>query len=406
LSANSNHNRVFQNFDLKGYRSSDHLDALRAIASLAVLVSHVRGLFFIDHAQLTQTNVLWKFFYFATSLGHNAVIVFFVLSGFLIAGKVVQMLIKKQWSWTRYLVDRIVRLQIVLIPALILCALIDTVAASYFGPNSIYGGQSLGSVIVDFRAVERDSVEIFVGNVLFLQHIIVPTFGSDSPLWSLSYEFWYYMLFPAAALILWRSTMLLRMRLFYAAVAVLIAVFIGDRLRWYFLIWMMGAALLLVPMMDDGISRRIWKILKVGLCLAALPISLVCIQLLKGGLLDRSIADVAAGLACAVFIYALLQDRRVRQSDTYSRVCRFFSRFSYTLYLTHMPLLFLLRQCLLTDHRWYPDFVHLLMGVLIVIAALTYAYVISLFTERKTNACKHRLMQLLETFKLNPSVNR
>jgi peptidoglycan/LPS O-acetylase OafA/YrhL len=403
LSANLN--RVFLNLDLKNHRSTDHLDALRAIAALAVVAAHVRGLFFVDHAQLTQSNVVLSFFYFATSLGHSAVIVFFVLSGFLIAGKVVQMLAHKQWSWTRYLVDRIVRLEIVLIPALILCALIDLAGASYFGTNSIYWGQSLGSVIVDFRPMKQYNAEILLGNVLFLQYIFVPTFGSDSPLWSLSYEFWYYMLFPLLALTLCRTSMPVKKRLAYAVGAVVIVVFVSERLRSYFTIWLLGAGILLLPMMADGLSGKLGK-LKAGLCLSALPVSLVCVQLLKSKTQSGMLLDVMTGAACALFIYGLLQDRRVREIDLYSRGCQFFSQFSYTLYLTHMPLLFFLRQCLLTDRRWNPDFIHLLMGLLIVIAALIYAYVVALFTERKTDICRRRLLQLLETkFKLNLGVN-
>jgi len=52
-----------------------------------------------------------------------------------------------------------------------------------------------------FRAVRTlasDSRKILPlpANVFFLQTITVPVYGSNSPLWSLANEFWYYLLFP------------------------------------------------------------------------------------------------------------------------------------------------------------------------------------------------------------------
>ena len=49
---------------------------------------------------------------------------------------------------------------------------------------------------------------VLAANALFLQTIVaarnaphpVPTFGSNGALWSLSYEFWYYLAFPLLVL--------------------------------------------------------------------------------------------------------------------------------------------------------------------------------------------------------------
>ena len=40
-------------------------------------------------------------------------------------------------------------------------------------------------------------------NAFFLQTIVGPTFGSNGPLWSLAYEWWYYVLFPLALGAVW-----------------------------------------------------------------------------------------------------------------------------------------------------------------------------------------------------------
>src|SRR4029453_13195613 len=50
------------------------------------------------------------------------------------------------------------------------------------------------------------TVATALGNAAFLQHAWVPALGTDTPLWSLAYEFWYYALFPCLVLTVRRST--------------------------------------------------------------------------------------------------------------------------------------------------------------------------------------------------------
>ena len=57
---------------------------MRALAALAVLGGHVRALSLSSYNQLDSPNILQKMFYFLTGFGHQAVIIFFVISGFLI----------------------------------------------------------------------------------------------------------------------------------------------------------------------------------------------------------------------------------------------------------------------------------------------------------------------------------
>ena len=79
----------------------------------------------------------------------------------------------------------------------------------------------------------------FSGNFFFLQSIVSPVFGSNGPLWSLSYEFWYYIIFPALILATaaWAG---IRSRILYAGLALLLLWFVGPQIRLYFLIWLAG----------------------------------------------------------------------------------------------------------------------------------------------------------------------
>lgn len=59
------------------------LDFLRWVSAFLVLTGHVRAMFFPPYEKLLSADILTKVFYLITGFGHQAVMVFFVLSGFL-----------------------------------------------------------------------------------------------------------------------------------------------------------------------------------------------------------------------------------------------------------------------------------------------------------------------------------
>ena len=65
------------------------LDLIRFLAAFEVVLCHYRGFFFVEYGLLPaeQQNIFSQIFYFATRLGHEAVLIFFVLSGLLVGGK-------------------------------------------------------------------------------------------------------------------------------------------------------------------------------------------------------------------------------------------------------------------------------------------------------------------------------
>lgn len=186
---------------LRGTASSDHLDFVRGIAAIAVLLSHLRRLFLVDFSEIAQnSNRLVKLVYFASGFGHFAVMAFFVLSGFLVGGSVLRGRLDNEFNWGLYAINRLTRLWIVLIPALLLGAIWDHAGIRIFGTAGIYGslpGDSNRSLVA---VPPRLASGVMLGNALFLQGISTVTFGSNGPLWSLSYEFWYYVLFPLLVL--------------------------------------------------------------------------------------------------------------------------------------------------------------------------------------------------------------
>ena len=86
---------------LKG-SPSVHLDALRGFAAFSVLLNHWRDAFFVDYSSLSHHNPLLAVGYLVAGLGHAWVIVFFVMSGYLVGGSVLRSMSSGRWSWRSF----------------------------------------------------------------------------------------------------------------------------------------------------------------------------------------------------------------------------------------------------------------------------------------------------------------
>lgn len=128
-------------------------------------------------------------------------VVFFVLSGALVGGSVLRSVATDTWSWNDYLIRRLSRLYIVLIPALLLVLVWDCLGATLFSaPWTYLDVMSAVTVGEHTLIVHNQGVLAYLGNATFLMTIYVPVLGSNGALWSLSNEFWYYILFPCLVL--------------------------------------------------------------------------------------------------------------------------------------------------------------------------------------------------------------
>lgn len=181
-----------------------------------------------------------KILYLISGAGHQAVMIFFILSGCVIAHVIQSMNDRDAWSWRAYFGARLIRLWVVLIPALVLTAAWDFLGISFESfAQPIYSGTGFGNVM-NQPVSEASGVLDFLGNVLFLQTIAVPTFGSNGPLWSIAFEFVYYLAYPALAIALFSKTGIpYRFLLLLAAAALLYCC--GWAILRSFPIWLAGA---------------------------------------------------------------------------------------------------------------------------------------------------------------------
>lgn len=148
------------------------LDSIRGFAAIYVVLNHV--IFFKNPNNciiIFGFNILSVFEY-----AQDAVMIFFILSGFVIQHSFMN---TKDKSFSLYLFKRFTRIYIPLVAVIIATGFV----------------QYLSNSVHDF------SLKILVGNLLMLQDmpwrpgVIVTTIFGNYPLWSLSYEWWYYMLF-------------------------------------------------------------------------------------------------------------------------------------------------------------------------------------------------------------------
>jgi peptidoglycan/LPS O-acetylase OafA/YrhL len=369
--------------------ASDSLDLIRALAACAVMVGHLRTLFFVDFLQLSHKSWPLEALYFLTGFGHQAVIVFFVLSGFLISSTVIRSHVLGKWSWRDYVVNRATRLYVVLIPGLLLGFFWDRLGSWLFAAKGIYARplSDLGPAVPLQNLTPGD----FLGNLLFLQTILFNTFGSNGPLWSLANEFWYYVLFPVAlaAGLAWASRRL-RLAIPFTCLAIFIAAFIGRGILIGFLIWLAGCGLVFLYSRVQVRSRLV----ALGLLCLASVLSGVSFAVARVLNRDPVLSDLEVGLVFTLFLFAVLQFAVRRNSSPYSALVHRFAGFSYSLYVLHFPFLLFFRSWLVPVERWYPTPAHLLYAAFIGSGSLLFAWLVSLVTEAKTDVARAKLNRL------------
>lgn len=343
-----------------------------------MLVFHWRNLFFVSYHEIGAHR--WLFFapYSLTAGGHEAVMIFFVLSGYLIGGSVYRSMASNQWSWASYLTHRLVRLWVVLVPGLLLCLLWDMLL--YWGIDSTHSFHfSDPALPKTLRELNTDSAAAFFGTLFFLQNVVVPAFGSDAALWSLANEFWYYILFPLGMLSILSSTRL-RTRILTAGLFLLLCLWLGKSLLVLFPVWLMGAAVLVLPRARLNNSIR-W------LALAGYVPTIFLCTYLKGRLHLGS--DFIIGGATAALIWTMLSATQpASRSSLVPRLCRGFARFSYTLYVVHAPFLLLFASLLVGTALWQPTWPEIGIGLGILALTIGYAYGVAALTEFHTDSVR------------------
>ncbi|MES2590607.1 MAG: acyltransferase [Bacteroidota bacterium] len=161
--------------------SSLFLDLIRAISVQMVVVGH--GISFCSIALFMHPpNFPW--------IQNIAVVIFFILSGYLISNSIFYKLsTDPHYSFKSYFIDRFSRIYSAFIPALFFVLVMDYISKSKSPEIYSYSDAFDGKT--------------FIGNIFMLQdfpflkylHIKITSFGSARPLWTLAIEWWIYLWF-------------------------------------------------------------------------------------------------------------------------------------------------------------------------------------------------------------------
>jgi peptidoglycan/LPS O-acetylase OafA/YrhL len=371
-------------------RTSAVLDVMRWVAALVVVLTHVNDQVFLSMAETPEESrtlafMAWKLI---SASGNEAVIVFFVISGYLVGGAALAEFLRDgDIKLSNYMLRRCARLYTVLIPALVIGATLDIVGSQLSGGESVYADR-----------LHHLTVAGFFGNMFYLQNIFVETFGTNDALWSLTNEFFYYVMCGVFLYALSKNRSTLQ-RLGLFALLGGISWLIFPKILLFGTLWLLGMALRVLPL------RRT---LPIAVSAGQFLITLLVIRVFfewewRETLTAHYMVSLAAAFSFSLFV-ASLQARLSNDSRALPwLVCHPFNKiaadFSYTLYATHFPfIMFAIAVSeTLFGVGWrsaYTGGWELGIVALLIMAVMVYAWLMFLAFESRTRTVYEWLRSL------------
>jgi peptidoglycan/LPS O-acetylase OafA/YrhL len=287
--------------------TSATLDLLRAVAAQMVCVGHA-----LNFGGLGSTT--------APSIG---VLIFFVLSGFVIAYTLQSKTDRGEYSLGRYAIERFSRIYCAYFPAMLLIGGAQ-IAATWYG--------------LEFKGIGLTDVRTYIANLVMLQMYPMQggfgTFGAAGQLSSIAQEFHIY--FFVGALYFFCIG---RQRILAAIVAVIsarmpLANFLAFEGRALFLLWMMGFSIYFVvrSIRIDGAFAVLFSAAAAGILYLWLPF--------RNASNVYDIANFPAlALVFAVMVVATQCYRQLAANSVATGIIHFFASYSLTLFLIHLTII-------------------------------------------------------------------
>lgn len=288
-------------------------DFLRGFAALIVFLGHVRGVFYPSFSELVEVDIYDYVLYFITGYGHQAVIVFFFLSGYFIQSSLSKFRLSYR-TYTIYIINRYFRFFSVLLPALILTLLLDKIAV--MGLSRFHYGE-LNDLVSPNSPVDLSFLNFFI-NLANLQAMSFSTFGSNSPLWSLSYEFIYYLIWP---ILLFKS----QAKYLIFCLFVLLISFFNVKVLLLFPCWLFGVLFYFCKYKSPILISSLFLIL-----------TLIIVRIFQLGVLGDYLLSVSL-----FFFFSSVRDKIevFTLPSGLKKLCKSMSNMSFPLYIVHMPII-------------------------------------------------------------------
>jgi peptidoglycan/LPS O-acetylase OafA/YrhL len=244
--------------------------------------------------------------------GHEAVLVFFALSGFLVAGRAMENALSGKFSLASYTIDRATR---ILIPLAAACIFTAAVCAAKGG--------------------EWPRLTQVTANVFGLNGVLDGTLAYNDALWSLAYEIWFYILL-GSLLQLMRGSVL-------SAAVLVVAIFVFTKLDiFYVILWLAGGCAYLARRKLDGLPHALLGSLLAGTGILLFQLQSDSHAFKFGTQFTARQAEAAIALGTALLLPALTTHASGMLLRPLDRISTFLSDISYSMYLTHLPVIALM----------------------------------------------------------------
>lgn len=339
------------------------LDALRGLAALYVVIHHCRWLLWEGfekgyslHPETYSTaNKLIMYLLAGFKFGNEAVLFFFVLSGFVIHYSVSRRIDKAgKFDALDYLYRRVKRIYPPLLIAIVLTFALDRWGMHLQLP--VYFSQTPYPSINENIHPDLGFTTL-LGNLFFVQKIYTPVWGTDGALWSLMYEWWFYILYIPLIPVFRKNKYLLSGIIFIVWVLNLRfgahMPLLLHKVLTYFIIWFSGM-LLADLLLYKNISLK-----------AGGAYLLLIVAGAMAGNFSLIGKEIVLTVAITIFLYLVLTTNWFNFLKKFEAT----GAYSYTMYAVHMPIVCLLSGFIMLHNQGYlpSHFMYVPLGILLCV---------------------------------------
>ena len=387
-------------YDLQNRSLISFLDFSRWAAAAIVLISHLRNPLFISYGSINpeDLNIVIQGWYFITGWAGEAVIIFFVLSGLLVGASGFEKINSGTFSTSNYLIDRFSRLYVAFFPALIVSFFLDYLGSTFFSDVGFWDhSHPMINEKIDSAPFEAKlTIVNFAANFFMLQHFFFDTLGSNSPLWTISAEFWFYIVFSGFALLRIGQSRTVTISLFFVFL-IFIYFFNIDFIR-LFGYWLIGV---FAGTMKPAINiKPIYAFLVV---LSSLIFSRFFISS-SSSMIDLTATNYFVAMSYGLLILSV-RNKDILFFRKFAKINKFLASFSFSLYLLHFPLMLFLLSAL-NQFQFFSEIAvgfsptsqkGIILYVLLIFIICLISYFFSLFTEKKTFIVRNWMKSFFHT---------
>lgn len=342
---------------MKSLTKNQHvsLESMRGLAAITVAIAHFMQFYIVRFYP--------DIFPYISFAAQSSVMIFFSMSGFLI-GKSIQSNTEKngRFMLSIYAESRFKRIYPPLILSIVIIFIFNYIAPYVFeAVNNILSSAYKGTLNGKFF---YQPSQIFAA-LTFSNGLAGPETAFNQPLWSLPYEVWYYAI---AGLLFTKKPLL-------AISAIIIFICITSlkfQFFMYSLVWFSGLMISYIPATSE---KHKYIAISSFVFFAIAALVAWALQLEKIIILGYYNATFGLFFTSFIYLFLVVLDKRIS-------FLKNTSKYSYTLYITHYPILYFflgMFESKAMNNIWFSS----LIGIVSLVAALIFASYSSRIFESK-----------------------